>query len=159
MRYISVIAFIFVLEYNVKNYMDKAYPSGRQRPLACGRAILKTYYNTGAAGNFLSGHPKAVRRIHTAALGIVLTAMLWIYRRKGAAMAKLGLSFLIGAGASNLYDRLAKGHVVDYISFGFGPERFRKLVFNISDFFVFAGILLCVAQILEKEGELWQHRG
>lgn len=70
---------------------------------------------------------------------------------KQAAPAKTGLSFLAGGGLSNLHDRLVKGHVVDYVSFGFGPKRFQKLVFNMADFFVFAGVVICMVHYIRKE--------
>ncbi|MDE6887595.1 MAG: signal peptidase II, partial [Eubacterium sp.] len=61
---------------------------------------------------------------------------------------------LAGGGLSNLYDRLRKGYVVDYFSFGTGPKWFRRLVFNLADFFVFAGVLLCMIQMIRKDGKL-----
>lgn len=142
MAYLAVIAFIFGLEFYVKKHMDKVRTLDEQRILAGGKVILKKYYNTGAAGNFLSRRPKTMIRLHTAVLGSVAAALASIFQKKDAGLAKLGLSFIAGGGFSNLYDRLAKGHVVDYASFGFGPEWFRRLVFNMADFFVFAGILL-----------------
>lgn len=149
---------IFVLDYSIKKHMDKAYSARGQRILAGGAVILKRYYNTGAAGNFLSGNPKAVKKIHMASLGLVFAELFLILPKEGMAMVKTGLAFLAGGGLCNLYDRLLKGYVIDYASFGFGPKCFRKLVFNVSDFFVFAGIFLCVAQMIIKEGEPCRHR-
>lgn len=142
MLFLIIIAGIFLLEYGVKRHMDQVRTEKEQRPLANGRIILKKYYNTGAAGNFLSDRPNVMRGIHTAVLVFVCVVLLKIYPQKDAFYGKLGLSFLIGGGCSNLYDRLTKGHVVDYVSFGFGPKWFRKLVFNIADFFIFAGMIL-----------------
>ena len=148
-----VIGMIFLLEYCVKKHMERARTLQEQRPLACGKVILKKYYNTGAAGNFLKNHPGCVRTVHISAFIAVLAALLYVMPKKNAAAAKAGLSFLAGGGLSNLHDRLKKGYVVDYVSFGFGPKWFQNLVFNIADFFVFAGIILCVIQSLRREGE------
>lgn len=47
------------------------------------------------------------------------------------------------AGAfSNLYDRLAKNYVVDYFSIEW--KRLKDVIFNLGDFFVFAGSLIYV---------------
>lgn len=148
---ISIIAFIFILEYHVKKHMDKTCASDERRPIFGGRVILKKHYNTGIAGNFLSGHPKAVRYLHSAAFGAAAGALKAFMEKKGAAALKLGLAFLIGGGLSNLFDRLAKGHVVDYFSFGFGSKKFRRLVFNIADMFIAAGMILCAAGILKRK--------
>lgn len=151
MLFILITAIIFTLEYHLKNHMEHARTLDGQRPLADGKIILKKYYNTGAACNFLSRHPVWIRRIHTIMLTAVSALLVRTLPKKHAALAKTGLSFLTGGGLSNLHDRILKGHVVDYISFGFGPKRFQKLVFNTADFFIFAGILLCMAHILRKE--------
>lgn len=151
---IITIGMVFLLEYCVKEHMDKVRTLQEQRPLAGGRVILKKYYNTGAAGNFLKNRPQCVRSVHIAALTAVFAALLYAMPKKNVSAAKAGLSFLAGGGLSNLRDRLVKGYVVDYVSFGFGPKWFRKLVFNTADFFVFAGIILCMIQGFQKEGEL-----
>lgn len=149
-----MIGMIFLLEYYVKGHMDKVRTLQEQRPLAGGKVILKKYYNTGTAGNFLKNRPEYVRCIHWSALIAVFAALLYVLPKKNVPAAKAGLSFLAGGGLSNLHDRLAKGYVVDYVSFGFGPKWFQKLVFNMADFFVFTGIILCFIQSFQKEGEL-----
>ena len=65
-------------------------------------------------------------------------------RRKCKAK-KLGLALTIGGGMSNWYDRHKRGYVTDYVSFRFGPEKFRRLVFNVSDFCIFFGLALLTA--------------
>ncbi len=151
MIYIFMTAIIFAVEYFVKKHMDKVRTLQEQRPLVGGKVILKKYYNTAAAGNFLKGHPTWVRYLHGSALAFVFVGLLYLMPDKQAAPAKTGLSFLAGGGLSNLHDRLVKGHVVDYVSFGFGPKRFQKLVFNMADFFVFAGVVICMVHYIRKE--------
>ena len=150
MSYLLLTITIFFLEYYIKQHMDKIRTSKQQRPLASGKIVLKKYHNTGAAGNFLQSHPKWVKNLHLSALLTVFAAFICIRRQKGAGMAKTGIALLAGGGLSNLYDRLTKGYVVDYVSFGFGPKWFRRLVFNLADFFVFLGIGLCMIQVLWK---------
>ena len=61
-------------------------------------------------------------------------------------MGKLGASFLLGGAASNLYDRLNRGYVVDY--FSIRCKYLEKVVFNLGDFFIFAGSALIAASDL-----------
>ena len=49
------------------------------------------------------------------------------------------MSMMVGGGLSNLWDRIYKKHVVDYIRFDTPWKRFSRIVFNISDFFIFIG--------------------
>lgn len=154
MIFLILTGIIFFTEYYVKQHMDKVYTQKDKRCLAGGRIVLRKYYNSGAAGNFLSSRPECVCLLHTSVLTAVWTCFLYVLPKKGLYLVKTGLSFLAGGGLSNLYDRIRKGHVVDYISFGFGPGWFQKLVFNSADFFVFAGILLGLIQFFKKEGNL-----
>lgn len=154
MTFIGIIALIFGVEHFIKKHMDKTCLPDGTRPIAGGRVILKKYHNTGAAGNFGGASPNAILCFHAAALGGVLTELLRLFPKKHAGLAKTGLAFLAGGGFSNLHDRLAKGHVVDYFSFGFGPKRFRKIVFNLADLFIFAGsLLVCLAMCITKKKE------
>lgn len=151
MLWIAVITGIFLLEYHIKKYMDRALALDEQQPRLGGRLILKKYYNTGAAGNWMSRRPKAMRCVHIVVLGLTAAMLAAAAPAKHSAAAKTGLSFLAGGGFSNLHDRMTKGHVVDYFSFGFGPQKFRKLVFNAADLFIFAGSLLCMAHMIGKD--------
>lgn len=154
MVFLGLIGIIFFMEYGIKQHMDKTYTQNDKRRIAGGKIVLRKYYNTGAAGNFLSSRPGCVRLLHASVLTATGACLLYLLPKKGLYAAKTGLSFLTGGGLSNLYDRIRKGHVVDYISFGFGPGWFQKLVFNSADFFVFAGILLGLIQYFKKEGDL-----
>lgn len=154
MFFLILTATIFFVEYYVKQYMDKSCTTKEQRRLAGGKLVLRKYYNTGAAGNFLRGHPRCVCLLHSSVLIMVFAFLLYLLPKKGLHTVKTGLSFLAGGGLSNLHDRIRKGHVVDYFSLGFGPKRLQKLVFNMADFFVFAGILLSMVQFFKKEGKL-----
>ena len=40
-------------------------------------------------------------------------------------------------------ERVEKGYVTDYLSFSVKNEKLRKIVFNLSDFSVFAGVFCC----------------
>ena len=142
MIYLLFTAGTFLLDFFVKQHMDSTYDRKVRHPRLGGRIIIEKYYNDGAALNLLSRHPRVMRALHTcvvAAVGILYYLSL---RMTGHPLTKTGLSLLLGGGASNLYDRYTKGHVVDYFHLNFGPKRLRSIVFNLSDFFIFFGALL-----------------
>lgn len=153
MSYIFMIGIIFTVEYYMKKHMDQVRTLQEQRPMANGKIILKKYYNSGSAGNFFKDHPKCIKFAHISTLFAVIATLLYMMPKKNASIAKTGLSLLAGGGLSNLHDRLTKGYVVDYVSFGFGPKRFQKLVFNLADFCIFAGIIFIFIHSFQKEGE------
>lgn len=145
MSYLFVTTGIFLLDFFIKRHMDRNYTRKERHPRLGGRVLLELYYNDGAALNLLSRYPRVMRAFHTCAILAAGVAYYFTLRLPGQALAKTGLSMLLGGGANNLYDRYAKGHVVDYFRFNFGPKCLRRIVFNLSDFFVFFGALLAAA--------------
>lgn len=151
MGYLILIAGIFVLDLLLKTLADFALDSEESRDLFKKKVYLKKYYNTGSAGNLLADHPTAVRRIHGGVLACVFGALLLLLPRRGCKLRKLGLSLAAAGGLGNLFDRWRRGYVIDYAGFCFGPKWFRRVLFNLSDFCVFAGILLALPGMLGKK--------
>ncbi|MBR2401849.1 MAG: signal peptidase II [Lachnospiraceae bacterium] len=145
MIYLGIVAGIFVLDFFIKRYVDKKYDRKVKHPKLGGFAYIEKYYNDGAMLNLLEKRPGLLKVIQTV---FMVAVCVWFYfsmRKNDSAVAgKLGTAFLVGGGLSNLFDRYTKGHVVDYIGFNFGPKWFRRIVFNVSDFFIFIGGVLAV---------------
>ena len=67
-------------------------------------------------------------------------------------MEKLAFTLVLAGGASNLFDRMTRGYVVDYFSIQW--KALKKVVFNLGDIFIFAGsVLLICRAIIEMIGE------
>lgn len=142
MIYIGIIAGIFILDFFIKRYVDKKYTAKEKHPKLGGLVYIEKYYNDGAALNLLEDRPGLLKILQTI---FIVAACVWLYfsvRRNDGNIGKIGTAFLVGGGLSNLFDRYTKGHVVDYVGFGFGPKWFRRIIFNVSDFFVFIGGVL-----------------
>lgn len=145
MRYLALILGIFGLEFKLKNRVEERGVQGNEKPVLKNTLLIRKYHNTGA---FLdAGHdkPRAVL-----ILSVLLTAILTVIfvlslGMAGGRMLKWGLSFLLGGAYSNTYDRLVRKYVVDYASFNLPVKWLRRIVFNIADFCIMLGALLCVA--------------
>jgi signal peptidase II len=107
-------------------------------------ARIVHWYNRGAAfGMFQEGS-----MVFTVLAFIVIAAILYYYPRVSSAdwPLRLAMSMQLGGAMGNLVDRLARGHVTDFISVGTFP------VFNIADASITIG---CVVLLL---GVWWQER-
>lgn len=142
MIYLLITAGVFLLDYCIKAYIDRHYIRKEKHPHLGGRIILEKYYNNGAMLNILQKRPRFLKLIHT----IFLLAVGMVYylslRHSNHPVGKTGLALLLGGGASNLFDRYTKGHVVDYFRIDIGSKRLKNIIFNISDFCIFIGTLL-----------------
>jgi len=98
-------------------------------------------------GGFLSlgaGMPSALRNavftIATGALLLVLAALAW--RQRGSAWHAAAFALFIAGGASNWFDRVSDGRVVDFMNLGIG--WLRTGIFNVADVAIMIGIALFV---------------
>lgn len=116
-----------------------------------GVRLQRTVNRAGAAG-LLKNRPRLVPVL--AGLALAATGAMALFGSYGEKRlsrgALLGLGLLAGGGASNLYERLRHGGVLDYIRFPRLPGRLGKLVFNPADFGIFAGVLAVLWKELGK---------
>ena len=59
------------------------------------------------------------------------------------------MMLVVAGGLSNAYDRLKRHYVVDYFIINKG--RLKKTIFNLADFLLFFGVVLCTAASLLEE--------
>lgn len=77
----------------------------------------------------------------------IVAALLTLFGKycKTRPWARISLGLIVGGAASNLLDRLALGHVRDFIDFSFWPA------FNAADLAICAGVLVLVAGMFREE--------
>ncbi len=133
---------IFLLDLFLKNRIEKNLKEGEEQPLCKGRLLIRKYHNKGA---FLDAGEKKQGLVAMLSLGLTLfmtVVFLATFSFRGNSTLKAGLALLLGGAYSNTYDRLTRKYVVDYVSFPVKNKRFRRIVFNISDFCIIIGALL-----------------
>lgn len=141
---LGIPAGIFAIDTCIKRYIDKNFSFDREKYLFGKRILIQKYYNKGAVLNFLADFPKVMRGIHAGIFAVVAGMYVVLLKNKGNTGLKLALGLLAGGGASNLFDRIKKGHVVDYFSFVTPFRKFNEIVFNLSDIAIFIGAVLAV---------------
>ena len=119
------------------------------QPVVAIEGVLRWRFceNTGAAFSALSGSGSVVL-VLSAILLVVLAAYL-LFRPRIPWGAQLCLWAVVAGGASNLFDRLAWGFVVDFIE----PLFVSFAVFNVADCFIVLGVLgAALTVLLDREG-------
>ncbi len=153
MIYLIITASIFVSDLMLKAYIDKKYHRGVKHSRLNGAIILEKYYNRGAALNLLSKRPNFLKLLQTLLLVTVGIFYYLTLRFSKKPLAKTGCALLFGGGLSNLFDRYANGHVIDYFRINRGPKWLKRIIFNISDFCIFIGAILTVCTADRKTTE------
>ena len=117
-KYLYMIAALFGIDYFCKENIEA------QKPEDFPRDMVPVVFTSAAAG--------------------ILTWLLC--RDEGRKADRIGFALITAGGLSNLYDRLKRGYVVDY--FSIRCKYLEKIVFNLGDFFIFAGSALIAASDL-----------
>ena len=104
--------------------------------------------NTGVAFGMFRGGGEIFKIV--AAVAVVAILIYTIRQGHSSIIVNISLGLMLGGAAGNLYDRLAYGHVIDFISFRV-PGVFNVATFNLADSALVVGtILLAIYMLLEE---------
>lgn len=124
LRPLLVLAFaalgIFIIDQNIKTL----FVEGFRHYTDCIDLIL--VYNRGVAFSMFAFLEEALKWLQIVLLAGVVGYTLWL--KKSCYILPIGI--MVGAGASNVYDRFVHGGVVDYVYWHCG---FDFAVFNFAD--------------------------
>lgn len=141
---------IFLLDFWIKNYIEKVRKEGEETTICGGRLLIRRYHNKGAMLD-MGARRQDLVAVLSVALTLGLTVLFVLtFSCKGSRALKMGLTFLLGGAYSNTYDRLVRKYVVDYVSFPVKNAKIRQIVFNISDFCIMIGAFLMVLGSVDK---------
>jgi signal peptidase II len=105
--------------------------------------------NTGAAFSLFADSPahwKTAMLIAFSVIALVVVLVLLWKNHHAHIVTGIGLSLIMGGALGNLWDRLARGRVVDFLLFYF--KRYQWPVFNLADSAIVVGAGLLVLEIL-----------
>jgi signal peptidase II len=146
----SISFLVVVLDQWTKQVAEAHLTFGQSR-LVTDFFDLTLAYNRGAAFSFLSnsgGWQRWFFAIIALVVSVVISVWIWRLGSRQRVLA-LGLALILGGAIGNLYDRLALGHVIDFISVHY--QHYYWPAFNIADSAIFCGaILLIIDMVLEQ---------
>ena len=73
---------------------------------------------------------------------LVILMMYYYYREQKSEWLKIPLGLIIGGSLGNIFDRIFRGYVVDFIDFKFWP------VFNLADTMINIGVFLIILKMI-----------
>ena len=104
---------------------------------------LVLVYNKGAAFSFLSDAGGWQRAFFIGITGVAIVVLSWlIAKHENEKLFRWGLTLILGGAIGNLIDRVAYGHVVDFLDFHFAGWHFWA--FNVADSAITIGAVLLI---------------
>ncbi|MDF2472554.1 MAG: peptidase signal peptidase [Anaerocolumna sp.] len=148
MIFVVIILSLFFLDNRIKKYIEEKKEMHKKEEILRGKIIIERYHNKGAILNSLDSKPNLVILISTTVLGLLLIFFAVLLTKKGNSLYKFGFSLILGGALNNVYDRIKRGYVVDYFSFKF----LKRVVFNLSDIFIFIGAgIIFIVSLFDKK--------
>ena len=127
--------------------LSKAAVRGGWEPaLLPGVVAVRPTVNTGMAFSMLSGNGLLLT-VCTAALVALVAGWLILSGKPQPTGLRTGLWLIVGGGLGNLIDRIAFGHVIDFIEL----EFIRFAVFNVADIAVCIGAAVAAISVILDE--------
>ena len=147
MKWVIVCAGLFLLECAVKCYFRK---TGADGAYFGNRLRLSLVFNDGLALGKGRAHPVLIR-IGTGIAALILS-VFWgpmLASPEPLFFLPLSAAFLLAGAWNNVGERLLFGAVTDYVSFPrIVPKKLRRIVFNLSDFYLLIGVLSLIFEEL-----------
>lgn len=145
-RAILIIAFVTVLDRITKILIQTRVSEMDQIPVIRGFFFIDHTENQGAAFGFLNGSTASWRPLLLVGVSVAVMAvvanMILRPEKTGSTspLMQTGLAFVFGGAAGNLWDRVVRGSVTDFLQFFFGSYEFPS--FNAADSAIFVGACL-----------------
>ena len=147
---------VLVIDLASKVYFDGALQMYQQIVVIPDYFSWTLAYNTGAAFSFLADSAGWQRWLF-ALIAVVVSAVLvvWLKRLgRNDTWLAIALALILGGALGNLYDRIAYGHVVDFILVH-GQNRWYFPAFNFADSAICVGAVMLALDMFKskKSGE------
>lgn len=139
---IGIFTVLLGLDIVLKQHVEETMKPGEEKELPGGKVVIRKVYNRGFLLNSLEAHPALVKTISILAGAGVLACGVWTFARKGHFTEKLGMAILGAGASSNLFDRLARGKVIDYIGVRSRNKFLARLTANLGDFYILLGAIM-----------------
>ncbi len=147
--YFLVSAAVIVLDQITKKIVEAMLPLHSSREIVPGLASLTHVRNRGAAFGFLSNADLPYQSTLFSILSLLALAAIAVYAFRLPATQKwtqTALAFIMGGAVGNLIDRVAYGHVIDFVDVYFRNHHWPA--FNVADSCISIGVVMLVLELL-----------
>lgn len=143
MAFYIVAIFIASFDQLLKYFVSKYMYLGQSIPLIPDILYLTYVRNTGAAFSLFVGFSS-----YLTIVGVIVTLVVIYFHimlPKHEHYVQSALACVLAGSLGNLFDRVSRGYVVDFIDFRVWP------VFNLADIMINIGVVLLAIYILKKK--------
>lgn len=149
---VSLILLFFAFDYITKLYISQHLVYGSSIKVIKGFFNIVYIHNRGVAFGFLSNLSENYRVLFLCGISLIVLVIIVymiLYGKERNSLYIVGLSLLGGGAAGNLYDRIYKGYVVDFMDFY--VKNYHYPAFNMADSFITVGVFVLILSRLKPK--------
>jgi signal peptidase II len=156
-RWLALSGAVIIVDFATKAWMSRAFTLGESLVVAPFFNLVLAH-NTGAAFSFLADAGGWQRWFFTGiTIAISLAIVVMLSRQRGAPWVSAAFALVLGGAIGNLYDRVAFGHVVDFVQLHVAGYYWPA--FNVADSAICVGVAMLIWDSLRpKAGKLGQEK-
>ena len=140
--WVVLAALVVLFDQLTKMAIERAFDYGDVRPVTSFFNLVLTY-NKGAAFSFLASASGWQAQFLTAVgIGASLFILYLLARHGHQRLFALALALILGGAIGNVIDRIAYGHVIDFLDFHAGGWHWPA--FNVADSAIVGGAILLI---------------
>ena len=148
MLWLGIAAIVVLLDQLTKITMSRLLVYGQSETITPYFNLVMVY-NQGAAFSFLANSGGWQRWFFSGLAFAVSLGIIWMLQRNGSQrLFCWSLALILGGAVGNLIDRLAYGHVIDFLDFHMGTLHWPA--FNVADSAITLGAALFVLDELRR---------
>ena len=147
LRSVAIIAAVVLIDRLTKLYIRAHVSPMDLFPVIPGFFNIVHTENPGAAFGFLADSDLRWRRLLLVAVSLVVVAIIGslLFRLTSNSVLQTGLALVFGGALGNMWDRLMRGTVTDFLQFFFGSYEFPS--FNAADSAITIGAALLLIDL------------
>jgi signal peptidase II len=147
--WLGLAAIVILLDQVSKITINKSFIYGESMSITS-FFNLTLAYNKGAAFSFLSTEGGWQRYMFTA-IGLIAASVITYLLKKNSSQKLFcwSLSLIMGGALGNVIDRIAYGHVIDFLDFHY-QEAYHFAAFNLADSAICLGAALFILDELRR---------
>ena len=153
---LGLIPGIFALDWISKRWIEQHVSFWDTRTVIPGLFSIVHAQNRGAAFSLLADAPDAVRGVVLIGLsGLVTLVVAWMFRsalmkpETYTAAGRLALALVLGGALGNLYDRILRGSVTDFLLVYW--QDWQWPAFNVADSAISVGAVLLLIDLWRQK--------
>jgi signal peptidase II len=139
---LAIAAAVLIADFVTKRWIEAVLAPGDVVPVT-GFFNLVLTFNTGAAFSFLAGASGWQREFFIGVAVVAAGLIAWLLvKHRGERLFCAALGLILGGALGNLWDRIALGHVVDFLDFH--AAGYHWPAFNVADSAITCGAALLI---------------